>query len=57
MQLLPFVSGFMLALILVVPPFVLLYCRATRTRATDDNHRRWLEELGKLTGSLRGNVS
>ena len=45
---LPFVCGFILALIFVVPAFMLLY----RRRATDDNHRQQLEELGKLTGGL-----
>ena len=48
-----FVCGFILALIFVVPAFVLLYRRCgARWGTADDNHRRQLEELGKLTGGL-----
>ena len=48
-----FVCGFILALIFVVPAFVLLYRRrGVRWGAADGNHRRRLEELGKLTGGL-----
>ena len=52
-QLLPFVSGFIIAVVLMVGVCVLLYRRfVDRFGAADDTHRRQLEELGKLTGGL-----
>jgi two-component system sensor histidine kinase HydH len=52
-QLLPFVSGFIIAVVLMVGVCVLLCQRfVDRFGAADDTHRRQLEELGKLTGGL-----
>jgi two-component system sensor histidine kinase HydH len=50
---LPFLSGFILAVILVVPSLVLFYRRyRTRLRSSSAESQRRLEELAKLTGGL-----
>ena len=50
---LPFLSGFILAVILIVPSFVLFYRRyRMRLRSRGSEPGRRLEELGKLTGGL-----
>lgn len=50
---LPFVFGFILAVILVVPALVLFYRRyGMRLRSWGAEHQRRLEELSKLTGGL-----
>ena len=53
MQFLLFVCGFILALVLIVPVFLLFYHRCiSRARSTANAHSYQLEELGKLTGGL-----
>jgi len=50
---LPFLSGFILAVILIVPSFVLFYRHyRMRLRSRGAEPGRRLEELGKLTGGL-----
>ncbi len=52
-HMLPFLSGFILAVILVVPTLVLFYrCYRTRLRSWGAEPQRRLEELSKLTGGL-----
>ncbi|HIJ70919.1 MAG TPA: two-component sensor histidine kinase [Planctomycetes bacterium] len=50
---LPFVSGFILAVILAFPALVLFYRRnRKRLNSSDAEHQRRLEELSRLTGGL-----
>ena len=50
---LPFLSGFILAVIIVVPVLVLFYSRrSARSRTADFESSRRLAELSRLTGGL-----
>ena len=51
--LLPFVSGFIVALAVVVPVFLIVYRKHTTSlRSRHDRDRKEFEELSKLTGGL-----